>query len=64
LFVGFIDSDWVSDLDDQNSTTGYVFRFGYGPGSWACKKQQTIALYSTKVEYRTTINASQESFCL
>ena len=28
LFVGFTDFDWDGDLDDQKSTTGYVFTLG------------------------------------
>ena len=29
--VGFTDSDWADDLDDQNSIAGYVFSLGSGP---------------------------------
>jgi hypothetical protein len=28
LLVGFTDSDWADNLDDQNSTVGYVFSLG------------------------------------
>ena len=31
LLVGFTDSDWVGDPNDQKSTIGYVFILGYGP---------------------------------
>ena len=62
--VGFTDSDWVGDPDDRNSTTGYVFSLGYGPATWACKKQQGLALSSTETEYRAAINASQEALWL
>ena len=58
LLVGFTDSDWAGDPDDQNSTAGYVFSLGSGPVTWAYKKQQTISLSSTEVEYITTINVS------
>eukprot|EP00253_Pinus_taeda_P002066 PITA_02066 len=44
LLVGFIDSDWASDTDDQKSTAGYVFTLGSGPITWACKKQSAISL--------------------
>jgi hypothetical protein len=64
LLVGFTDSDWAGDLDDRNSTLGYVFILGSGPVTWACKKQQAIALSSTEAEYRAVVNASQESMCL
>jgi hypothetical protein len=51
LLVGFIDSDWASNPDDQKSTTGYVFSLGSGPVTWESKKQQVIALSSAEVEY-------------
>ena len=62
--VGFTDSDWVDDPDDQKSTTGYVFSLGSGPVTWACKKQQAIALSSAEAEYRATVNASKEALWL
>jgi hypothetical protein len=48
LLVGFTDSDWVGDLDDRKSTTGYVFILGLGPVTWAYKKQQAISLSSAE----------------
>ena len=51
LLVGFIDSDWVGDPDDRKSTASYVFSLGSGPVTWACKKQQALALSLAKVEY-------------
>jgi hypothetical protein len=62
--VGFIDSDWVGDPDDQNSIAGYVFNLGSRPVTWAYKKQQAIALSSAEAEYQATINASQEALWL
>ena len=58
LLVGFTDSDWASDPDDQKSTAGCVFSLGSGLVTWACKKQQALALYSVEVEYRAVVNAS------
>jgi hypothetical protein len=48
LLVGFTDLDWADDPDAQKSTACYVFSLGSRPVTWACKKQQTIALSSTK----------------
>ena len=56
LLVGFTDSDWADDPDDKNSTTCYVFSLGSGPVTWACKKQQTLALFSVEAEYRAAVN--------
>ena len=51
LLVGFTDSDWADDPDDRKSTAGYVFSLGSGPITWACKKQQALALSSAEAEY-------------
>jgi hypothetical protein len=64
LLVGFTDSDWVEDPDDRKSTVGYVFILGSGPVTWACKKQQAIALSSAKAKYRSVVNTSQEALLL
>ena len=58
--VGFSDSYWVDDPDDQNSTAGYVFSLVSGPVTLACEKQQDLALSLAEEKYRTTVNASQE----
>src|SRR5713226_2975871 len=64
LLVGFTDSDWAGDPDDRKSTAGYVFSLGSGPVTWACKKQQALALSSTEAEYRAIVNANQEALWL
>ena len=64
MLIGFTDLDWAGDLDDRKSTTGYVFSLGSGPVTWACKKQQTLALSSAEAEYRAVVNASQEALWL
>ena len=64
LLVGFTNSDWADDLDDRKSIVVYVFSLGSGPVTWACKKQQALALSLVEAEYRTTVNASQEALWL
>eukprot|EP00253_Pinus_taeda_P020983 PITA_20983 len=64
LLVGFIDSDWAGDPNDQKSTVGYVFTLGSGPITWACKKQGSISLSSAKAEYHGAVEASKESLWL
>jgi hypothetical protein len=64
LLVGLFDSYWVIDPDNRKPITSYVFSLGSGPITWACKKQQAIALSSTKVEYRATINTIQGALWL
>ena len=64
MLVGFTDSYWAGNPDDQNSTIGYVFSLGSGPITWACKKQKDIALSSIEIEYRAIVNAIQEALWL
>ncbi|XP_074277770.1 secreted RxLR effector protein 161-like [Silene latifolia] len=49
--VGYTDSDWAGCLDDRKITSGYVFTLGSGAISWSSKKQETVALSSSKAEY-------------
>eukprot|EP00253_Pinus_taeda_P023133 PITA_23133 len=64
LLVGFTDSNWVGDPDDRKSTVGYVFTLGFGPITWASKKQSAISLSSAEKKYRGTIEASKEALWL
>eukprot|EP00253_Pinus_taeda_P020400 PITA_20400 len=64
LLVGFIDSDWAGEPDDQKSTAGYVFTLGSGTITWACKKQAAISLSSAEAEYRGAVEASKEALWL
>ncbi|KAH9299747.1 hypothetical protein KI387_031429, partial [Taxus chinensis] len=58
--VGYIDSDWFSDLDHLKSTSGYSFSLGSGHVSWSSKKQNEISISSTEAEYRGVVNVVME----
>jgi hypothetical protein len=45
------DSDYVGDLDDRKSTSGYVFKVGSGVISWSSKKQPIITLSTIEAEF-------------
>eukprot|EP00253_Pinus_taeda_P026218 PITA_26218 len=64
LLVGFTNSDWAGNPDEQKSTVGYVFTLGSGPITWACKKQSAISLSSVEVEYHGAVEASKEALWL
>eukprot|EP00253_Pinus_taeda_P032797 PITA_32797 len=64
LLVGFTDSDWVVDPDDQKSTAGYVFTLGTRPITRACKKQSSITLSSIEAKYCGVVEASKEAMWL
>jgi len=49
---GYMDADWAGNVSDRRSTSGFMFSFGSGVVSWSNKKQPTVALSNTKVEYR------------
>eukprot|EP00253_Pinus_taeda_P004905 PITA_04905 len=61
LLVGFTDSDWASDPDDQKFTTGYVFTLGSRTITWACKKQSAISISSVEAEYHGAVEASKKA---
>ena len=54
--VGFMDSDFIGDLDKKKFLTGYVFTFGCAI-SWEATLQSTIVLSTTKTEYMATTKA-------
>jgi hypothetical protein len=43
--IGYSDSDWVGNLDDRRSTTGYVFNIGSRVVSWSSKKAYCIFVF-------------------
>eukprot|EP00253_Pinus_taeda_P010456 PITA_10456 len=58
---GFVDADWLGDLDQRRSTSGYVFNLFGGAVSWMSKKQSVVALSTTEAEYMATTHASKEA---
>eukprot|EP00253_Pinus_taeda_P002974 PITA_02974 len=57
---GFFDAEWVGDLDQRRSTSGYVFNLFGGAFNWMSKKQSIVALSTTGAEYMTATHASKE----
>ena len=49
--VGYIDSDFVGNIEDRRSTSGYAFHLGTGVVAWASKKQPIVTLSSAEAEY-------------
>ena len=49
--VGYPDSDYAGDLEDQKSTSGYVFMLGSGAIVWSSKKQPIVTLSTTEAEF-------------
>nr|GEY30884.1 retrovirus-related Pol polyprotein from transposon TNT 1-94 [Tanacetum cinerariifolium] len=49
--IGYSDSFWHGDVDDQKSTSGYVFFMGKTAFIWASKKQPIVALSTCETKY-------------
>ena len=62
--MGYTDADWAGCTYDRRSTSGYAFGLGSSMISWQSKKQPTVALSSTEVEYRGAALAACEAMWL
>ncbi|XP_055523225.1 uncharacterized protein LOC129717372 [Wyeomyia smithii] len=60
-FTGYSDADWGNDAETRLSISGYVFLQRGGAVSWSSKRQSTVALSTTEVEYMALPMASQEA---
>ena len=61
---GFVDLDWVGDIDRRRSTSAYVFTMFGGVISWMSKRQPVVSLSTTKVEYMAATHACKEAIWL
>ena len=59
--IGYVDSDFASDLDKRRSTTGYIFTMAKGPICWRSILQPTVALSTTEAEYMAMAEAIKEA---
>jgi len=57
---GFVDADWIEDLDQRRYTSGYVFNLFGGVVNWMSKKESVVALSTTEVEYMAATHARKE----
>jgi len=51
VLQGYIDADYARDLDQQRSTTSYIFTIAECIISWKVKLQDTMALSTTEMEH-------------
>ena len=58
---GFTDADSDGSPVDWKSTNGYCFSLKSGMTSWCSRKQKSVALSSTKVEYMVASTTSCEA---
>ena len=62
--TGYLYADWAGDINDGNSTSGYLFIMSEVPVSWSSKKQSCIALSTAEAEYMSLTSAAQETIYL
>lgn len=55
---------WGNCVADRRSYTGFVFTLGNAAITWEARKQRTVALYSTEVEYMGLAEATKEALYL
>ena len=61
---GFTDADWGGASDNRRSVTGYIFKLGHSPITWASKSQTAVSLSSTESEYRALMEGAREAIWL
>ena len=61
---GYVDADYVGDLNGRRSTTGYVFTLGGEPICWKSMIQSLVALSTTESEYMAMVEVAKESLWL
>ena len=58
--LGYVDSNFVGDVDSRRSTTGYVFTLESRAVSWVSRLQKIVALSMTEAEYVAATEAYKE----
>ena len=64
VLQGYVDADYVGDLDQRRSTTGYVFTIAECVISWKAELQNIVALSMTEAGYMVAVEASKEALWL
>jgi hypothetical protein len=59
--TGYTDSDYLGDLTERRSTSGFVFNIGLVPISWRSQLQVEVAQSSSKAEYRSLVERALEA---
>ena len=58
--TGFVNADWANELSNRSSTSGFVYKLAGAMISWSSKKQLSVALSSTEVEYIARAHTAKE----
>ena len=61
ILEGYCDANWISDLKDSKSTSGYIFTLGGAVVSWKSSKQIYIARSTMESEFIASDKARDEA---
>nr|GEX46972.1 zinc finger, CCHC-type [Tanacetum cinerariifolium] len=61
VLEGYIDAIWISNTEDNSSTSNWVFLLGGGAISWASKKQTCITGSTMKSNFVALVAAGKEA---
>ncbi|GKC70264.1 zinc finger, CCHC-type containing protein, partial [Tanacetum coccineum] len=61
VLEGYTNASWISNTEDNSSTSGWVFLLGGGVISWASKKQTCITGSTMKFEFVALAGAGKEA---
>ena len=64
ILHGFTDSDWEGSAKYRKTTLGCCFSLGLGMISWFSRKQTSIVLGTTEVDYIAACSACSETVWL
>ncbi len=56
--------NWASDVNDRKLMSSYTFKLAGAAVSWSSKKQTSVTLSSTEVEYISEAHAAKEAVWL
>lgn len=62
LVEGYTNLDFMSNIDDRNSTSGCIFFCNDGSTSWKNSKQQIITDSTIKAEYIAASKVAKDAF--
>ncbi|GJY76947.1 zinc finger, CCHC-type containing protein [Tanacetum coccineum] len=61
VLEGYIDASWISNTEDNSSTSGWVFLLGGGAISWAFKKQTCITGSTMESEFVALVASGKKA---
>ncbi|GJX49095.1 zinc finger, CCHC-type containing protein [Tanacetum coccineum] len=61
VLEGYIDASWISNCEDNSSTSSWVFLLGEGAISWASKKQTCITGSTMESEFMALTRAGMKT---